>query len=55
MRRVALPVAGLAALILAAAILLLAGAYFLAPRAESEIATITELNGALQWTGDGGR
>ena len=40
---------------LAAAILLLAGAYFLAPRAESEIATITELNGALQWTGDGGR
>lgn len=40
---------------LAAAILLLAGAYFLAPRAESEIATITELNGALRWTGDGGR
>jgi len=40
---------------LAAAILLLAGTYFLAPRAESKIATITELNGALQWTGDGGR
>ena len=40
---------------LTAAILLLAGAYFLAPRAGSEIATITELNGALQWTGDGGR
>ena len=40
---------------LAAAVLLLGGIYFLAPRDEPEIATITEMNGALQWTGDGGR
>jgi len=40
---------------LAAAVLLLAGIYFLTPRAEPEITTITEMNGALQWTGDGGR
>jgi ferric-dicitrate binding protein FerR (iron transport regulator) len=36
-------------------VVLIAGVYLLRPRAGPEIATITEMNGALQWTGDGGR
>ena len=39
----------------AAVVLLIVGAYALRPDGEREIATITEMNGALQWTGDGGR
>jgi len=35
--------------------LLLAGTCVLRPGAPAQIATITEMNGALQWTGDGGR
>jgi hypothetical protein len=41
---------------LAAAVLLVAGVYFfLKARVEPEVAALTEMNGALQWTGDGGR
>jgi len=39
----------------AAAAVLIAGVYFLRPSAGPQIAIITEMNGALQWTGDGGR
>lgn len=39
----------------AAAAVLIAGIYFLHPGAEPQIATIIEMNGALVWTGDGGR
>jgi ferric-dicitrate binding protein FerR (iron transport regulator) len=42
-------------LAVAASIALIASVYLLRPNAELEIATITEMNGALQWTGDGGR
>jgi hypothetical protein len=35
--------------------LLIAGTYVLRPGAPAQIATITEMSGALQWTGDGGR
>ena len=37
-----------------AAAVLIAGVYLLRPNAELQIVTITEMNGALQWTGDGG-
>ena len=43
------------AAVAAAVVVLIAGVYLLRPIAEPEIATITEVNGALQWTGDGGR
>ena len=43
------------AAVAAAVVVLIAGVYLLRPNAEPEIATITEMNGALQWTGDGGR
>jgi len=43
------------AAVAAAVVVLIAGVYWLRPNAELEIATITEMNGALQWTGDGGR
>jgi len=43
------------AAVAAAAVLLIAGAYLFRPSAQPPIATITEVNGALQWTGDGGR
>jgi len=39
----------------AAAAVLIAGVYFLRPSPGPQIATITEMNGALQWTGDGGK
>ena len=39
----------------AACIFLLVGAYLLAPRTGSEIATITKSNGIVRWTGDGGQ
>jgi len=39
----------------AAVVVLTAGMYLLRPGGEPAIATITEMNGALQWTGDGGR
>jgi hypothetical protein len=39
----------------ATVVALIASVYLLRPNAELEIATITEMNGALQWTGDGGR
>ena len=43
--------AGLAA---AVAVLVLTGLFLLRPEAESKIATITGLNGFLQWSGEGG-
>jgi len=43
------------AAVAAAAIVLVAGVTFMRPGAEEAIATVTEMNGALQWTGDGGR
>ena len=43
------------AAVAAAVVVLIAGVYLLRPHAEPEIATITEMHGALQWTGDGGR
>jgi len=39
----------------ATVVTLIAGLYFLRPIAERPIATVTGLNGSLQWTGDGGR
>ncbi len=39
----------------AAVVALIAGVYWLRPNAQLQIATITEMNGALQWTGDGGQ
>ncbi len=39
----------------AAVVVLIAGVYLLGPNAQPQIATITEMNGALQWTGDGGQ
>ncbi len=38
-----------------AVVALIAGVYFLRPSGEPEIATITELDGSVQWTGDGGQ
>ena len=38
-----------------AAAVLIGGIYLLRPSAKPEIATITDMNGALRWTGDGGR
>ena len=43
------------AAVAAAVVVLIAGVYLLRPTPELEIATITEMNGGLQWTGDGGR
>ncbi|HUU90687.1 MAG TPA: ankyrin repeat domain-containing protein [Phycisphaerae bacterium] len=43
------------AAVAAAVVVLIAGAYLLRPSGEREIATITEMHGGLQWTGDGGR
>ena len=43
------------AAVAAAAAVLIAGVYFFRPQAKPPIATITEMNGAMQWTGDGGR
>jgi len=46
------------ALLAVAAVIIVALAaslYFWSPNAEGPIATVTEWNGALQWTGDGGR
>ena len=39
----------------AAVVVLIAGVYVLRPSAELAIVTISEMHGALQWTGDGGR
>ncbi|MDP6545829.1 MAG: ankyrin repeat domain-containing protein [Phycisphaerae bacterium] len=47
-----LALSGIAA---AVAIALVAGFLLMRPSAEPAIATITEMNGALQWTGNGGR
>jgi len=47
-----LAMSGIAA---AVAIALVAGFLLMRPSAEPAIVTITEMNGALQWTGDGGR
>ena len=43
------------AAVAAVVVVLVAGVYLLRPNAEPQIATITEVNGVLQWTGDGGR
>ena len=43
------------AAVAAAVVVLIAGVYLLRPNAGLKIATITEMHGALQWTGDGGR
>ena len=43
------------AAVAAAVVVLIAGVYLLRPSREREIATITEMNGTLEWTGDGGR
>ncbi len=43
------------AAVAAAVVVLIAGVYLLRPGREREIATITEMHGGLQWTGDGGR
>ena len=43
------------AVVAAAAAVLIAGVYLFRPQAKPPIATITEMNGALRWTGDGGR
>ncbi|MEA3367381.1 MAG: FecR family protein, partial [Planctomycetota bacterium] len=43
------------AAVAAAVVVLIAGVYLLRPGREGEIAIITEMNGALEWTGDGGR
>ena len=51
--------AGRRAVLLATAVaiaaVLVAGMLWMGGRPKAEIATITEVNGALQWTGDGGR
>jgi len=39
----------------AAVVVLITGVYLLCPNDELEIVTITEMHGALRWTGDGGR
>jgi len=39
----------------AAAVLVIASVHFARPDAEPAIVTVTEMNGAMQWTGDGGR
>ena len=43
------------AAVAAVVVVLIAGIYLLHPNPEPQIATVTEINGALQWTGDGGR
>ncbi len=43
------------AAVVAAAVVLIAALVFQRPTAENQIAKITGLSGALQWTGDGGR